>query len=118
MTLDQDMDALLIHRLFGPDAAVVRGGLDPDVCRRIDEAAMSMLGERPLEALVGLEEAEAEHLGCELAREIRAILASRLPALRSEAEDAVAPRDKLDRRITSLQAEHERLLRQTRREEA
>ena len=77
-----DNDAVLIERLFGPEAHVWRAELNADVVARIDDLAVEVLEGKNLRALP---EEDAEFLSRELASRIRSALSDHLVHLQADA---------------------------------
>ncbi len=107
---EEDADAVLIHRLFGPDAKATRDGLDDETVRRIDAAAADVLGPGGIERALRSSEADSERRVREIASRVRSILSESLLHIDAQIVALKKSRSLLDEDADALRAERERLL--------
>jgi predicted RNase H-like nuclease (RuvC/YqgF family) len=111
--LQNDSDAVLIDRLFGPDAAASRAGLAADVAAEIDDAAVEVLEGKNL---ADLPEEDAEHLSRELAGRIRSILSKHIVQLGATVTALGAEVKHVDAEVERLEREKEDIERRLKEE--
>jgi len=109
-----DNDAVLIERLFGPEAHVWRAGLNADVVARIDDLAVEVLEGKDLRAL---SEEDAEFLSRELAGRIRSAISEHLVHLQADASALGADAKRVDADIERIRREKEDVERRLREAE-
>ena len=112
--LSTDNDAILVERLFGPEAHAWRAGLDAEVVARIDDLAAEVLEGKDLRALP---EEDAEFLSRELAGRIRVVLSQHVVQLQADASALAAEMKRVDADIERIRREKEDVERRLREAE-